>query len=235
MPESRKMTPPRASLDSLTSRITACTRCARLRRYGLEIAQTKRRAYENETYWAKPVAGFGPTSARLWILGLAPGAHGAHRTGRVFTGDSSGLWLYRALYRAGFSNQAESTHPGDGLVLEDAYVSCAVRCAPPDNKPTPDEQALCQPFLTEEYESLKNVRVFLVLGQFALKALWRTLPTSVKPKPTLPKFKHGGEALLLDGRTVLMSYHPSQQNTFTGKLTESAFDAVFSRARRLIY
>jgi uracil-DNA glycosylase len=192
------------------------------------VAIEKRASYRDETYWGKPVPGFGDARARMYVLGLAPAAHGANRTGRVFTGDRSGDWLYRAMHRAGFANQPTSTHRGDGLKLQDAWVAAAVRCAPPDNKPLPSERDACLPFLHREVAALKRVSVVVCLGGFAYEAacsFW-----NVKPRP---KFGHAVE---VDAGpvTLLCSYHPSQQNTFTGRLTESMLDAVFTRAAQLV-
>lgn len=223
----------KTSWNKLNQQISECERCPRLRKHCLEIARVKRRAFADETYYGKPVLGFGDTRARLLIIGLAPAAHGANRTGRMFTGDNSGLWLYRALHRAGFANQAESAHATDGLKLKNAFVSAVGRCAPPENKLTPDEILNCRPYLLEELELLSGVRVIVVLGLVALKGLWAVLPEEVKPSRALPKFKHGLEVKLNDGRVILGSYHPSQQNTFTKKLTEPMLDAIFSRAREL--
>lgn len=220
--------------------VTTCTRCARLNHYCADIASTKRRAYLDQTYWGKPVSGFGDPRARLWILGLAPGAHGANRTGRVFTGDRSGEWLYRALHTWGFANQAESLGPGDGLVLKDAFVSCAVRCAPPDNRPTPEEFAQCAPYLLQEAHALSRVRVRIALGELALRS-WERLfahlgitPALTSVRSTRIPFHHGAEILLSDGTSLLLSYHPSQQNTFTGRLTLPMWDVIFQRARQIL-
>jgi uracil-DNA glycosylase family 4 len=188
------------------------------------VASTRRRSFQDEDYWGKPVPGFGDAAARLLIVGLAPAAHGANRTGRMFTGDRSGDWLYGALHRAGFSNRAESVGRGDGLVLRDAWVTAPVRCAPPHNRPTAEERDRCLPWLDEELSRLPNVRVVVCLGGFAWDVMWRIYGSGAKVK-----FGHG---VLHRGDTLLLgSYHPSQQNTFTGRLTEEMFDRVFSIAR----
>jgi uracil-DNA glycosylase family 4 len=222
--------------------IIACEACPRLRKYCQSVAKIKRRAYQNENYWGKPISGFGPIRARLVIVGLAPAAHGANRTGRIFTGDRSGQWLYRALHKSGFANQPTFERADDGLKLIDTYITCVVKCAPPDNKPLPSEVARCSRHLDRELVALGNARVWLVLGQIALNGFWdrwldngkdrekRDLPKGFKK----PKFGHGNEIKLPDGTTLLMSYHPSQQNTFTGRLTEEMFDQIFKRTHELI-
>lgn len=220
----------RVSLAAIEKAVPECTRCTRLRTYCAGIAETKRRAYQHETYWGRPVPGFGDPKAKLVLIGLAPAAHGANRTGRMFTGDQSGLWLYRALHRAGFANQAASLARGDGLRLKNAYVTAAVKCAPPDNKPTRDELKACAPYLEQELQALRNARVYVALGQIGLKAAWKVLA----PEEKMLRFAHLSETRLRSGKTILCSYHPSQQNTFTGRLTESMFDAVFARARELL-
>ena len=215
------------TLRILNQKIISCVQCPRLQRHCEKIAHDKRRQFQDEQYWAKPVPGFGDPKARVLVVGLAPAAHGANRTGRMFTGDNSGLWLYRALFRAGMANQAESSRKDDGLQLKGAFITAIARCAPPDNKPSPQEIESCAPYLREELRLLKEVRAYLVLGQVALKGLWRLLPDEVKPSRGVPKFAHGARILLRDGRLLLCSYHPSQQNTFTRKLTEPMFDSVF--------
>lgn len=198
------------------------------------MAVEKRAAYADYQYWGKPVPGFGDPQARLVIVGLAPGAHGANRTGRVFTGDRSGDWLYGALHAAGFASQPQSIEPGDGLRLQDAWVTAAVRCAPPDNKPTTDERNTCEPFIVEELEYLASAKVVVSLGAFAFAASLRALEKRgvTIPRPR-PKFGHGSVAALDDEMTLLGCYHPSQQNTFTGKLTMPMLAAVFEQARDL--
>ncbi len=191
------------------------------------MATEKRASYRDEAYWGRAVPGFGDANAGVYVLGLAPAAHGANRTGRMFTGDRSGDWLYRAMHRAGFANQPTSTDRNDGLELAGAWVGAAVRCAPPDNKPTNDERDECRAFLRRELDLLVNLRVVVCLGSFAYAAIAREL--GIRPRP---KFGHGVEAVA-GHVTVVCSFHPSQQNTFTGKLTEPMLDAVFSRARAL--
>ena len=214
------------SLKAVAADVAACRQCPRLVEWREQVATEKRASFRDETYWGRGVPGFGDPAARLWVMGLAPAAHGANRTGRMFTGDRSGDWLYRAMYRAGFATQAESVGADDGLSLTGAWVSSAVRCAPPDNKPTNDERDTCVAYLQRERALLRNVRVVVCLGSFAYDAVCREW--GIRPKP---KFGHGVEALAPDGTIVLCSFHPSQQNTFTGKLTEPMLDAVFSRAR----
>ena len=217
----------RQPLDVLSSEIEACRLCPRLVEWREEVARTKRAAYRDEEYWGRPVAGFGDPAARIVFLGLAPGAHGANRTGRVFTGDRSGEWLYRALHRAGLASQPDSSSRGDGLELSGAWVTVAFRFAPPGNAPSPDERRRCAPFLARELVLLGSARTVVCLGAFALAALADVL--EVRPRP---RFAHG--AVLRVGRyDVVCSYHPSQQNTFTGTLTERMLDDVVAAAVRL--
>jgi uracil-DNA glycosylase family 4 len=216
------------SLPRVTAEIVDCVRCPRLVAWREQVAREKRASFAGEQYWGRPIPGFGDPAARLLIVGLAPAAHGANRTGRVFTGDRSGDWLFRALHRAGYANQPTSVSADDGLRLADAYVAAAVRCAPPANKPTPEERDTCLPYLLREWELLTEVRVVVVLGQFAYQVVAGL--TGLRPRP---KFGHGVEVVLPDAKTLLCSYHPSQQNTFTGVLTEAMFDAVFTRAREV--
>lgn len=219
-------------LELLDKAIVKCHQCPRLVEWREDVAVTKRKAYENEKYWGKPVPGFGPSDARIVILGLAPGAHGANRTGRVFTGDSSGDWLYRALHKAGLAKIPTSTSARDGQELIDTRILCAVRCAPPDNKPTTEEKATCSDFFTNEIELLlPTARSFVALGKLAWDSIAVTLKDLGCDIPTpRPKFGHGENFTFkgADGtkRIVIGSYHPSQQNTFTGKLTEKMLDAV---------
>ena len=205
-----------------------CRTCPRLTSWCATVAVEKRAAYRDETYWGKPIPGFGDSNAQIVVVGLAPGAHGANRTGRIFTGDRSGEWLFRAMFRAGLTNQPESLHRGDGLKLRNAWVTAAVKCAPPANKPTPREQANCATYLETEFELLTNSRVIVCLGAFAYQAVCQQL--KIKPRP---KFGHGVQ-VLAGGYTVLCSYHPSQQNTFTGKLTEPMLDKIFVDASELV-
>lgn len=214
------------SLELLHERITGCQRCQRLRKYCQAIAQTRRRAFLSWDYWGKPVPGFGDPQARLWILGLAPAAHGANRTGRVFTGDRSGDFLFAALHRAGFANQPTSRSCDDGLILRDCYISAAVRCAPPDNKPAPKEAVNCSPYLDEEWDLLRNKRAILALGKFAWDAAIALIRRNGIELPATPQFLHGAAYSIGANLWLFGSYHVSQQNTFTGKLTEAMFDRV---------
>jgi uracil-DNA glycosylase family 4 len=225
--------PPRAAveddaLDRVAAEVETCFACPRLVAWRASTAVAKRASFASETYWGRPVPGFGDPDATLLVIGLAPAAHGGNRTGRVFTGDRSGDWLFRALHRAGYANQPTSVARGDGLALRGAWVSAAVRCAPPANKPTPAERDTCLPYLRRELALLPAVRVVVVLGAFAHQVVVAEL--GVRPRP---RFGHLAEAELPGSRTLVCSYHPSQQNTFTGTLTEAMFDAVFTRARTL--
>ena len=220
-------------LTRLTAEIVDCRACPRLVKWREQVAREKRASFRDEDYWGRPVPGFGDPAARILLLGLAPAAHGGNRTGRVFTGDRSGDWLFAALHRARLANQAESIRADDGLRLHGAYVAAAVRCAPPQNKPTPAERDECQPFLVRELALLDRLRVIVVLGGFAYEAAWRVLGEAGKALPTpRPRFAHGLE-VELEGVTIVGCYHPSQQNTFTGRLTEPMLDAVLERARAL--
>jgi uracil-DNA glycosylase family 4 len=221
------------ALRALTDEIVSCRACPRLVAWREAVARDKRAAFRDEHYWGRPVPGFGDPAARILVVGLAPAAHGGNRTGRVFTGDRSGDWLFAALYRAGLANQPTSRRADDGLELHGAYVAAAVRCAPPANQPTPDERDRCLPFLARELTLLDSVSVIVVLGGFAFAALARVLVTVGSPFPTpRPRFGHGVEVATARA-TVIGCYHPSQQNTFTGKLTEPMLDAIFGRARDL--
>ncbi len=215
-------------LDQLQKQIESCERCPRLVEWREQVAETKRASYSDQTYWGRPVSGFGDPRARIAVMGLAPAAHGANRTGRMFTGDRSGDWLYRALYRAGLANQAESVSSDDGLELNDVWVTNAVKCVPPDNKPTAVEQNTCRSFLTDELDALTNLRVLVALGGIGATAVARHF--DLRPRP---KFGHGVEVAISNDVTLLCSYHVSQQNTFTGRLTEPMLDAIFTRARQL--
>lgn len=220
------------SLTLLNERIVACRRCPRLVAHREAMAREKRRQFRDWTYWGRPIPGFGDPRARLFVVGLAPAAHGGNRTGRVFTGDRSGDWLYEALHRFGFANQPESTHKGDGLALADCYIAAAVRCAPPGNKPTPNEFEACRPYLVEELRLLKRLHVVVALGKIAFDQYLKTCRETDRPVSSpLPRFGHGVRYALPWGVTLIGSYHPSQQNTFTGKLTKPMFHAVFEQAR----
>ena len=219
---------PAGRLAQVNAEIVTCTACPRLVAWREQVATEKRAAFITEEYWGRPVPGLGDPGARLLVVGLAPAAHGGNRTGRVFTGDRSGDWLFAALWRAGYANQPTSERLDDGLVLAGCYVAAAVRCAPPANKPTVDERDRCLPFLQREIDLLTDLAVVVVLGQFAYDVVARML--GVRPRP---RFGHLVEVGAPSGITVLCSYHPSQQNTFTGKLTEPMLDAVFARARAL--
>jgi uracil-DNA glycosylase family 4 len=227
-----------ASIEAIERRVLACKRCPELRAYCAEVARVKRRAYLEETYWGKPVPAFGDPKARVLLVGLAPGAHGSNRTGRMFTGDASGIWLYRALFRAGFANQAEQRDRGDGLVLRDALITAALRCAPPGNKPTPPQLANCFPYLCAEIEALGSLRVAVGLGAIGTRAATAALVAAGYTATASSPFAHGAESVFARaGRepvTLVASYHPSRQNTNTGVLTEPMLDAIFSRARSLL-
>ena len=215
-------------LDQLESEVTRCRRCPRLVAWREEVALVKRRAFIDEAYWGRPLPGFGDPAARIVVLGLAPAAHGGNRTGRIFTGDRSGDWLFAALWRAGLANQPTSVARDDGLALERCWVTAAVRCAPPANRPTPEERDNCSGWLRSELELLADARVLVCLGGFAWDAAHRVLAA---PRPWV-RFGHGAETTVGDF-TLVGCYHVSQQNTFTGRLTEPMLDAVFTRARKL--
>jgi uracil-DNA glycosylase family 4 len=222
-------------LEALQRKVTQCRRCPRLVAWREEVAEKKRAAFAHETYWGRPVPGFGDPEARLLVVGLAPAAHGANRTGRMFTGDRSGDWLYAALFHAGFASRAESESRHDGLALKDCFVTAAVRCAPPANKPTPGERKACRPYLEGELDLLPTIRVMVALGKFAYDQLWRILQDrgAPLPRPRAP-FGHGTEIRVAGGLTLLASYHPSQQNTFTGTLTREMFQGVWERAAEIL-
>nr|WP_206537690.1 uracil-DNA glycosylase [Ilumatobacter nonamiensis] len=216
------------ALVELGAEIIQCRECPRLVAWREQVATEKRAAFRDQEYWGRPITGFGDPTARIVVLGLAPAAHGANRTGRMFTGDRSGDWLFRAMHRAGLANQAESVSADDGLELTDAWVTSAVKCAPPENKPTPAERDACAGFLRRELAALSSMRVVICLGTFGFDAALRHF--GVRPKP---KFGHGVEVPVDGGPLLLGCYHVSQQNTFTGRLTEPMLDAVFTRARAL--
>ncbi len=224
-----------ATLQEVERAVIACERCPRLVRYRRRVARQRRRAFRDQVYWGKPVPGFGDRDARLLIVGLAPAAHGGNRTGRVFTGDSSGSWLYEALHRYGFSNHPDSTGRDDGLILTDCYVTAAARCAPPANRPTRRELDACRRYLQAEVALLRRVRVVAALGRIAWESwlraagFWEALPARQRPP-----FAHGAETLLPGGTTLICSYHPSRQNTNTGRLTRPMWHAIFKRARALL-
>lgn len=215
-------------LAALEQAVIACRRCPRLVAWREQVGREKRASFKDEEYWAKPVPGFGDPNARLVVVGLAPAAHGANRTGRMFTGDRSGDFLIGAMHRAGYANQDTSVHSGDGLELNDAWITSPVKCAPPANKPTVAERDNCRPFLVRELELLSRAKVFLALGGFGYQGLASFFGLKGKPK-----FGHGVEAPIGDGRVILCSYHVSQQNTFTGRLTPQMFDDVLLRAREI--
>jgi uracil-DNA glycosylase family 4 len=223
----------REKLAQITADIVACRRCPRLVAWRERVAREKVARFRDETYWGRPVPGFGDPAARILIVGLAPAAHGGNRTGRVFTGDASGDFLFEAMYGVGLANQPTGRRADDGLAFRDAYIAAAVRCAPPANKPTPVERATCQPFLVRELAALERVRVVVALGAIAWESAFRTIAalTGDDARPR-PRFGHGTEARA-GGYVVIGSYHPSQQNTFTGRLTQPMLDAVLGRARSL--
>lgn len=221
-------------LARLNAEVTECRRCPRLVAWREKVAREKKRRYLDFEYWGKPVPGFGDPKARVLIIGLAPGAHGSNRTGRVFTGDSSGNFMYPVLHRTGFASQPKGTHRGDGMKLTDAYITAAARCAPPQNKPTPKELSNCAPFLDRELAILTRVRVVVALGRIGFDAYLNHLKRSgvIASKKAYP-FGHGVEHEMPDGRLLVGSYHPSNQNTNTGKLTEAMFTKLFERVAKL--
>jgi len=224
-------------LTILNREVVACTLCPRLVAYREKVAREKRRAYRECEYWGKPVPGFGDPGARVLIMGLAPGAHGSNRTGRPFTGDASGKFMFPVLYETGFASQPNATDRNDGLKLKDLYITAAVRCAPPENKPTPQELANCSAFLDREIAGLKNVKVVVALGKIGFDAYLNHLKRRGPDKQAYPLtrylFKHGASYRLPDGKVLLASYHPSNQNTQTGKLTREMFVDIFKEAARL--
>jgi uracil-DNA glycosylase family 4 len=221
---------PAEQLARLDRELVGCRRCPRLVAWREQVAREKRAAFRNWDYWGRPVPGFGDPRARLLILGLAPAAHGGNRTGRVFTGDRSGDWLFASLWRTGFANQPTSVRRDDGLALRDCYITAPVKCAPPDNKPLPEERANCAPWLEQELALLPTIRAVVALGAYA----WDTALRHLGPVRPTPRFGHGAEVALPHGRTLLGSFHVSQQNTNTGRLTEPMLDGVFGRARQLL-
>ena len=224
-----------SSLYELHDQVIECAKCPRLVAHREKIAREKVSRYRDWDYWGKPVPPFGDPEGRLMIMGLAPAAHGGNRTGRSFTGDPSGDWLFRSLHKFGFANSPKSVTRGDGLYLTDVYITNAVRCAPPDNKPSREEKQTCRPYLIQELKLLEQVKVVVALGKFAYDAYFQTRAKAglSNPKPR-PAFGHGATHHLDDGAVLIGSYHPSQQNTHTGKLTEAMFDEVFQKARELL-
>lgn len=226
------------TLAEIECAVVRCTRCPELRAYTAAVAREKKRAHRDCDYWGKPVPAFGPANARLVLVGLAPGAHGSNRTGRPFTGDASGDFLYPALYRAGFASQPHATDRDDGLTLRDCLITAAARCAPPGNKPTPGELRNCFPYLLEEFDALRKLRVAVGLGSIGFDAVVRVLrERGFSLDPAKPKFAHGAEVVANKGKrsvVAIASYHPSRQNTNTGVLTVSMFDAIFARAKALV-
>jgi uracil-DNA glycosylase len=221
-------------LKVLNAEVVACTKCPRLVEYRERIAREKRRAYRDQDYWGKPVPGFGDPQARVLVLGLAPGAHGSNRTGRPFTGDASGNFMYPILYETGFANQPTAIDRKDGLMLSDLYITAAARCAPPDNKPLPGELANCAAYLDREIEAMKNLQVVVALGRIGFESYLGYLKRKGLLASRAPyAFAHGASYQMANGKTLLASYHPSNQNTQTGKLTEDMFRKIFLRAREL--
>ena len=224
-----------AAFEELNRRVTTCTRCSRLVEYRQRVALKKRRMYQHSEYWGRPLPGFGDPQARAMILGLAPAAHGGNRTGRMFTGDRSGEWVYGTLHRFGFASLPNSLHRDDGLTLHDVYITAAVRCVPPDNKPLPEEQRACRPYLLEELSILQRLQVVVALGRLAFDtylSVYREQGAEL-PSPR-PQFVHGAATTLPNGVILLASYHPSQRNTQTGRLTAQMFDDVFATLRQLL-
>ncbi|MBI2429358.1 MAG: uracil-DNA glycosylase [Ignavibacteriales bacterium] len=223
------------TLSSLNKKIIACRACSRLVEWREQIAEIKTKRFSDQTYWGKPIPGFGDPDAQLLLVGLAPAAHGGNRTGRMFTGDESGNWLFRALFKAGFANQPESITREDGLTLTNCYITATCRCAPPQNKLLPQEIKNCRPFILQEMQLLKNLRVIVGLGKIGFDSAFDCVKelgwTDLKSRP---KFSHGVAARLNPSLTLIGTYHPSQQNTFTGKLTEKMLDAAFKKARIIL-
>jgi uracil-DNA glycosylase family 4 len=222
-------------LARLQGQVMRCTQCPRLVEWRRCVAEEKTRRYHDCEYWGRPVPSFGDSGAQLLLVGLAPAAHGGNRTGRMFTGDRSGEWLYRALWEAGFANQPTSVHQDDGLALKNCYISAAARCAPPANKPSPEELERCRPFLIREIELLHNLRVVVALGRIGFDAVIKAFKHLGRVELVeRPKFSHGGEWKLNARTTLIASFHPSQQNTFTGRLTRPMFNAIFRRVREIL-
>ena len=221
------------SLEQLNREVVACVKCPRLVDFRRHVARTKRRMYLEWEYWGRPLPGFGDPQARLFIVGLAPAAHGGNRTGRMFTGDRSGDWVYGTLHKFGFASAPDSIHKDDGLSLRDAYITSVARCVPPDNKPLPEEMANCRPYLLRELALLSGIRVVVALGKIAFDGYLKARGEFglALPKP-LPRFAHGEASELQGGITLIASYHPSQRNTQTGRLTREMFEGVFAMARR---
>ncbi|HYC22458.1 MAG TPA: uracil-DNA glycosylase [Candidatus Bathyarchaeia archaeon] len=232
MTSARRLAPRPDSLASLSAQVIACERCPRLVAYRRQIAAVKVRRFRDDDYWGRPLPGFGDPRARLLIVGLAPAAHGGNRTGRMFTGDDSGDWLFRALHGAGFANQPTSRRRDDGLELDGAYISAAARCVPPENRPLPSELEACRSFLVREIALLEDLRVVVALGRIGFDAYLaaRTAAGRAVPRPR-PEFRHGGETELEEGVVLIASYHPSRQNTQTGRLTRAMLDRVMAQAR----
>lgn len=223
------------SIEVLQRAIIQCRNCPRLVSYREQIAEQKRRQFMDWDYWGRPVPSFGDPEARLLLIGLAPAAHGGNRTGRIFTGDRSGDWLFRALHESGFANQPTSIQRGDGLALEDCYITAIIHCAPPGNKPAREEILNCRAYLLEELRLLKRIRVVVSLGQIAFKCYLETCEELRCPPPSpRPRFGHGKVYPLNNGVTLIASYHPSQQNTFTGRLTRRMFQSIFTKTRRIL-
>jgi len=226
------------TIDLIERRVIACRRCPELATYIANVGREKKRAYADHTYWAKPVPSFGDPNAQVVLVGLAPGAHGSNRTGRMFTGDASGEWLFRALHRAGFASSAIAIDRDDGLTLHDAFITAAVRCAPPQNKPTPQERARCFPYLADEFAALERMRVIVTLGKIADDTVHAYVKAHGTYRTARTPFAHGREiGVTLANQasvTIIASYHPSRQNTNTGVLTEPMLDAIFTRAKRLL-
>jgi uracil-DNA glycosylase family 4 len=214
------------SLHLLSQEITNCEKCPRLRDHCKAVAKAKRKSFMADTYWGKPISGYGDPNAKIVIVGLAPAAHGANRTGRIFTGDRSGDWLYKALFDSGLANQPHSSGVNDGLVLNDCFITCTVKCAPPGNMPTRQEEDHCSTYLKQEVALFKDARVWIALGQLAFRNIWPLIGSGRRPA-----FGHGVSTPLTQSRTLILSYHPSQQNTFTGRLTRPMFDQIFSMAK----